>query len=272
MSKNIKFVIFPILLYNKLIDKLIFIMDKKRIGLYTKLYEYLLLLRKPFADFMYKHLKAVYDEDWWNIGVIPNVKQQFKKKMDDLDFYDLLSILISQWKEIYANINGNDNTNPNDDNYQLLFKILHLRNIVSHANENAIFIYDVHKQLSYLLDFAVLINAYEYIIVDLKNDLSKHIKEKDTNDELKREKLLDLIVKEVLYPAMTSSTLPAEGKESILRTMIILQNSKTADEIYDFFTGALQSTKGQKSYKIGKEHNLPTFEDIRDKVNEVMKG
>ena len=33
--KNIKFVIFPILLYNKLIDKLISTMDKKRIGLYT---------------------------------------------------------------------------------------------------------------------------------------------------------------------------------------------------------------------------------------------
>ena len=245
-------------------------MDKKRIGLYTKLYEYLLLLRKPFADFMYKHLKTVYDEDWWNKGVIPNVKQQFKKKMDDLDFYDLLSILISQWKDIYANITGNDNTNANDDNYQLLFKILHLRNIVSHANENAIFIYDVHKQLSYLLDFAVLINAYEYIIVDLKNDLSVYTREKDTNDERKREKLLNTIISDVLFPSMTCASLSAEAKESDLRTMTILQNMKTADEIYDFFTGALQSTKGQKSYKIGKEYNLPTFEDIRDKVNEVM--
>jgi len=245
-------------------------MDKKRIGLYTKLFEYLLILRKPFADFMYKHMKNVYDDDWWNICVLPNVKQQFKKKMDDLDFYDLLSILISRWKELYTSITGNNNDNANDDNYKLLYNILHLRNAVSHANENTIFIYDVHKQLSYLLDFAILINAYEYIIVDLKNDLLKYIKEKDTNEELKREKLLDLIVKEVLYPAMTSSTLPAEGKESILRTMIILQNSKTADEIYDFFTGALQSTKGQKSYRIGKEHNLSTFEDIRDKVNRIM--
>jgi len=249
-----------------------FEMDKKRIALYTKLYEYLLLLRKPFADFLSKHLKAVYKEDWWNICIIPNVKQQFKKKFDDLDFYDLLSILLSQWDKLYTNITGNDNTDANDDNYKLLTKILHLRNTVSHPNENSIFIYDVHKQLSFLLDFATLINAYENIIVDLKNDLSKFTKEKDTNDEYKRDKLLDLIVKEVLYPAMTSSTLPAEGKESILRTMTILQNSKTADEIYDYFTGALQSTKGQKSYKIGKEHNLPTFEDIRDKVNEIMKG
>jgi len=156
-------------------------MDKKRIGLYTKLYEYLLLLRKPFADFMYKHLKAVYDDNWWNTGIIPNIKQQFKKKMNDLDFYDLLSILISQWKELYTSITGNDNANANDDNYQMLFKILHLRNIVSHANENSIFINDVHKQLSFLLDFAILINAYECIIVDLKNDLSKYTKEKEKN-------------------------------------------------------------------------------------------
>jgi hypothetical protein len=70
-------------------------MDKKRIGLYTKLYEYLLILRKPFADFLYKHMKTIYDEDWWNVCVLPNVKQPFKKKLDDLDFYDLLRILIS---------------------------------------------------------------------------------------------------------------------------------------------------------------------------------
>ena len=76
-------------------------MDKKRVELYKLLYDYLLVLRKPFADFMYKHLKTVYDEDWWNNGVLPNVKQEFKKKLDDLDFYDLLIILINNWKELY---------------------------------------------------------------------------------------------------------------------------------------------------------------------------
>ena len=247
------------------------IMDKKRISLYTLLFEYLLLLRKPFADFMYKHMKAVYDDDWWNKCVVPNVKQQFKKKLDDLDFYDLLSILISQWKELYASITGN-NTCANDDNYQLLFKMLHLRNIVSHANENTVFINDIYKQLSYLLDFATLINAYESIIVDLKSDLSKYTQEKDTNDERKREKLLNTIITDVLFPAMTCSTLAADTKESILRTMIIIQNAKTADEIYDFYSGALQSSKGQKSYISLKEQNLITFEDIRDKINAIMNS
>jgi hypothetical protein len=245
-------------------------MDKKRIGLYTKLYEYLLILRKPFADFLYKHMKTIYDEDWWNVCVLPNVKQLFKKKLDDLDFYDLLRILINQWKNFYISITGNDDVNANDENYKLLFDMLHLRNIVSHANENSIFINDVYKQFSVLLDFATLINAYEYIIVDLKNDLSKYSKEKDTNDERKREKLLNIIISEVLFPSLTSAEIPTEKKESNLKTMIIIQNMKTADEIYDFYSGALQSSKGHKSYKIGKEYNLTTFEDIRDKINAVM--
>ena len=247
-------------------------MDKKRIELYTKLYEYLLLLRKPFADFMYKHMKTVYDEDWWNMCVLPNVKQQFKKKLDDLDFYDLLIILINKWKELYTSITGNNNDEANDDRYKLFYNILHLRNIVSHANENTIFINDVHKQLSFLLDFAVFINAYEYIIADLKNDLSKYIKEKDTNDERKKEKLLNMMITDVLFPAMTCSTLAHETKESILRTMIIIQNMKTADEIYDFYSGALQSSKGHNVYKNLKENNLTAFEDIRDKINAIISN
>ena len=245
-------------------------MDKKRINLYTLLFEYLLLLRKPLADFMYKHMKAVYDDNWWNSCVVPNIKEPFKKKMDDLDFYDLLRILINQWKELYTSITGKNNIDANDENFKLLFDILKLRNMVSHANENKLFINDIYRQLSILLNFALLINAYEYIIIDLKNDLEKYTKEKDTNDEIKREKLLDIIVTDVLFPAMTCVEFPSDAKESILRTMIILQNTKTADEIYDFYSGALQSTKGQKSYRLGKEYNLPTFEDIRDKINTVM--
>jgi len=215
-------------------------------------------------------MKTVYDEDWWNMCVLPNIKQQFKKKLDDLDFYDLLIILINKWKELYKSITGNSNDGAYDDKYKLFFNILHLRNIVSHANENTIFINDVHKQFSFLLDFAVFINAYEYIIADLKNDLSKYTKEKDTNDERKREKLLEIIIKEVLFPAMTCATLSTDTKESILRTMTIIQNMKTADEIYDFYSGALQSSKGQKSYNSLKEQNLTAFEDIRDKINAVI--
>jgi hypothetical protein len=215
-------------------------------------------------------MKTVYDENWWNNCVIPNIKEPFKKKLDDLDFYDLLRILINQWKELYTSITGNSNTKANDDNFKLLFDVLRLRNIVSHANENKVFINDVHRQLQILMDFAILINAYEYIIVDLKNDLSKYTKEKNTNDERKREKLLETIVTDVLYPAMTCSTLPIETKESILRTMAIIQNMKTADEIFDFYSGALQSTKGQKVYISCKEQKLTTFEDIRDKINAIM--
>ncbi|MCL2208959.1 MAG: hypothetical protein FWB89_02230, partial [Treponema sp.] len=174
------------------------------------------------------------------------------------------------WKELYTSITGKCNDNANDDNFKLLFDVLKLRNMVSHANENRLFINDVYRQLSILLDFSNFINAYEYIIVNLKNDLAKFTKEKDTNDERKREKLLELIISEVLFPSMTHADLPVEYKDSDLRTMIILQNMKTADEIYDFYSGALQSTKGQKSYKISKEYNLPSFEDIRDKVNSVM--
>jgi len=202
--------------------------------------------------------------------VVPNIKEPYKKKMDDLDFYDLLRILINQWKELYTSITEKSNENANDDNFKLLFNVLKLRNMVSHANENRLFINDVHRQLSVLLVFSILINAYEYILVDLKNDLEKYTKEKDTNDERKREKLLDIIIKDVLFPAMTCADLPIETKESMLKTMTIIQNTKTADEIYDFYTGALQSSKGQKSYKSLKEYNLTAFEDIRDKINAVM--
>jgi len=217
-------------------------------------------------------MKTVYDDDWWNKGVLPNVKQEFKKKLDDLDFYDLLNISLKQWKELYTSITGNNITYANDDNYQLLLKILHLRNIVSHANENIVFINDGYKQLSYLLDFAKLINAYENIISDLKSDLSKYTKEKDTNEERKREKLLEIIVADVLFPAMTCADLAADTKESILRSMIVIQNMKTPDEIYDFYSGALQSTKGQNVYKNLEEQNLTTFKDIRDKINTVINS
>jgi len=245
-------------------------MDKKRIGLYKSLFEYLLILRKPFADFLYKYMKAVYDDDWWNRCVLPNIKQPFKKKLDDLDLYDLLIILMNKWKELYPRIMNDDNSNSYDENFKLINNVLHIRNIISHANENTLFINDVHRQFSILLEFAIFINAYEYIIIDLKNDLTKSIKDKDTNDERKREKMLELIVAEVLFPAMTCVDLPSETKESILRTMTIIQNMKTADEIYDFYSGALQSSKGHKVYKNLREHELTTFEDIRDKINGVM--
>ena len=247
-------------------------MDKKRIGLYTLLYEYLLLLRKPFADFLYKHMKAVYDDEWWKLCVLPNIKEPFKIKMDDLDFYDLLRILINRWKELLPGIYDSNAIDLCDDNYRLLFDVLHLRNIVSHANENKIFINDVYRQLSILLKFSIFINAYEFIIVDLKADLAKYTKEKDTNDERKREKLLEIIVANVIFPSMTCAALSSDTKESILRTMVIIQNMKTSDEIYDFYSGALQSSKGHKVYKSCKEQNLTTFEDIRDKINVIMKG
>ena len=100
----------------------------------------------------------------------------------------------------------------------------------------------------------------------------KYTKEKDTNDERKREKLLNTIISDVLFPSMTCAGLSTEAKESNLRTMTILQSMKTSDEIYDFYTGALQSTKGHKSYMLAKEHDLTSFEDIRDKVNGIMGG
>ena len=123
-----------------------------------------------------------------------------------------------------------------------------------------------------MLKFSKFINAYEYIIIALKKDLTKYKKEKYTNDETKKEKLLEVIISKVLFSAMTCKDLSPETKTSILNTMIIIQNMKTADEIYDYYSGALQSSKGHKVYKSLKERNLTTFEDIRDKINAVMGG
>ena len=82
-------------------------MDKKRVELYSLLFKYLLVLRKPFADFLYKHMKAVYDDDWWSRCVLPNIKEPFKKKIDDLDLYDgnvkLESVTVSfptEWQSV----------------------------------------------------------------------------------------------------------------------------------------------------------------------------
>ena len=78
------------------------------------------------------------------------------------------------------------------------------------------------------------------------------------------------IVSNVIFPSMACATLSSDTKESILRKMVIIQNMKTSDEICDFCSGALQSSKGHKVYKSCKEQNLITVEGIRDKVNEAM--
>ena len=248
-------------------------MDKKRIELYKILYEYLLVIRKPFVDFLYKHMKNVNEINWWTKFVSPYVKEPYKKNLDDLDMYDLLNILISNWGELYNSINkNNEYIYVYDQNFKLINDMLFLRNIVSHANENNIFYNDIYKQLAILLNFANFINAYEYIIISLRNDLDKYKKEKYNNDEIKKENLLDVIIPEVLFKAMICTDLSTETKTSILRTTIIIKNMKTADEIYDFYTGALQSSKGHWVYKNLKEKNLTTFEDIRDKINNIMNS
>lgn len=246
-------------------------MDKKRIGLYAILYEYLLVLRKPFADFLLKHMKNICNDEWWNICVLPFIKEPYKNNIDDLDIFDLLNILLNKWNELYSSIrNIKGVVFIYDENFRVIKDMIYLRNIVSHANENNVFVSDMHKQLSTILKFAIFIGAYEYIIINLKNDLKKYKKEKNSNDDKKREELLDIINSEVLFSAMICTNLSTETKTSVLRSIIAIQNMKTADEIYDFYTGALQSSKGQWVYKSLREQNLTTFEDIRDKINAIM--
>ena len=247
-------------------------MDKKRIELYDILYNYLLVLRKPFADFLLKHMVSVYGDKWWELCVLPNLRDQFKMNLDDLDMYDLLNTLLSDWGSLYNSIKGNNEFSfVYDENFRLIYEMLILRNMVSHANENDILINDIYRQITVLRNFAVFIEAREYMIFNLNIDLEKFKKDRDFYDEIRKERLLETIHSEVLFNAMICKELPADVKASVLRSMITTQNMKTAAEIYEYYANALQSTNGHWVYKNLKERNLTTFEDIRDKVNELMR-
>ena len=260
-------------------------MNTRKLKMFVTIYENLLLLREPLIEYLSANLPRVYRENWWNESIIntfkinknDNARQKFEKDkimselinndvktLEYFDFSNLLDILIYNWKQI-----NNDYSSQN-----IFYKLKNIRNDISHPIENRLSSGKFKIYVNYILEFSKLINQEniftkklgKYVIIDKvvpKNEITK--------DE-KRGRILELVEKEIIEPALDCDNLDDETKESLTRTLIRFEIAETVDDMNAFFTGALSSTRGEQMFNILSDNNLKTFEKIRKEFNEIYES
>lgn len=260
-------------------------MNSRKLKMYITIYENILLMQEPLIEYLSFTLPTIYKENWWTESVIntfkpnknDNIKQKYEKEkvlkelinneiktLEYFDFSNLLDILIFNWKCI----------NINYVKQNLLYKLKSIRNDISHPNEFKLSSTKFKTYISYLLEFSKVINKEnlftkklgKYVLIEEvipKNEVS--------NDE-KRIKILDLIEKEIIEPALGCDNLDDVTKESLTRTLIRFDIAETIEDMNAFFQGALVSTRGEEIYNILTKYELKTFENIRKDFNKIYNS
>ena len=251
-------------------------MNPKTIKEYTILFQYLLLLKEPTYIFLVQVFQHLSPSRWWEEYIRPVLQLETKDNFKYLDISDLLNVMKVNWVIIFSYLDKRFNRNKYENKYKLVSKIHQIRTIIAHANEidmsPAIFI----DSLSYLLDYAKLIKTDKALIEKLEYDLLKYRsalpkEPPEINDEkLLMEKILAVIENKVLFKALSCETLPPDIKLSIDRTILRLRSMRTLDDLKGFFTGSLQSDRGQTVQKELHRNGLPGFEDIKDEIYAIV--
>ncbi|AEF82739.1 Swt1 family HEPN domain-containing protein [Leadbettera azotonutricia] len=247
-------------------------MKKSEIVMYTKLYQYLLMLKDPLYVFISQILQHLSPDLWWEKYIVPYIEEKYNKDYKHLDFLDLINVLSHNWQPIKGFIKKNYSI-PGCDRYVYVITDMHyIRNFVSHTRETNMSPYKYTKHLTTILDFAEFINAGEKIISALEKEVQKTNQDYtftvfDTESNVNREELINFIEKKVLSKAIEQGeVLDPSIKESLIRTIIRIKNMKTTDEILSFFNGALKSARGQRVRDELHSHGLKSFEDIAEEI------
>jgi len=236
------------------------------IRILQKTYEMLYVLSKPVNKYLKKRLPEISTnwkkdciEDVLKVELKDGSSRYEEKSINQLDIYYLLKILLTNknWNRLKEKF-------PMDplyttDNKTFLTEIKNLRNTVAHPTIKDYTNADFNNWKNKIERAAELFNSD---LGTLLHDL--HFQEK--------QKLLLLIEKKVISPALNCTTLDRKTKSKVKNTEYRLEIQETAEGIIDFFEDALRATGGKKIRDTLHKNNLTAFEDISDEIFKLYYG
>ena len=250
-------------------------MKQETLKEYTILYQYLLHLKEPTYIFLIQALQHLSPSNWWEDFIERILEDEKKENFKYLDIADLLNVLKVNWDAIFKYIDTTYFRFKYDNEYKMVNRIHHVRNIVAHANESEMSPFTFVDALSDLFDYAKLLQAPVGLCRKLQTDLIKHSAElckkirPKNNDEELRKRLIGTIEDRVLLKAKSCDTLASDIRLSIDRTVMRINSMKTSEEIVGFFNGAIQSERGQIVQLALHDSGLLGFQDIREEIHSI---
>jgi len=226
-----------------------------------ELFENLLALGRPLADMLAETLPAVGGSGWWKNCVAGKMKDDDlrivldggKTALSELDISILLKVLIRNWNELAA-LDGRRFSARKKD---LVRAVRDIRNDTMHLTGDRAARIDFGSAFDTISRFAAFLGA------DMANSVERLYEARSgEEDVIRKEELYALINSRILEPAMTSTLLDSDIKESVEDTRKRLQAKSTPKEIYDFFYDALSARRGRQIYNALKDADLLSFEDI----------
>lgn len=238
------------------------------INVLQKTYENLYVARIPLLEFLQNRLPVISSQ--WKIDCIDrilytddNLTIQQKNKLNterkdisQFDIYYLLQVLLEKnnWnllKEFFPE----DAYYFDNKNKELYYEVRNIRCTVMHPS-----------LLEYNYEDYI---RWENIISNFVDVFSPNKSLQELRREyhqIEKEKLLNLILINVINPALASDNLSEDIKLRIINTKDRLEKQNTAEGIIAFFTDALDSLAGKEIAQILEINDLKSFEKIKDEI------
>ncbi len=224
-------------------------------------YENLYALTRPLGNFLEEELKNISPKYWRDDYVTSllqrkGVADKEWERLYEIDTYYLLELLRINWREFRTKSNTDFFSK---DNWELFvnkrngFSILNIRNVISHPES-----WDYTTD-----DFNNWKTSFEQAAEQLGTSLPELLY--DLHEPEKR-RILNIILDNVINPALNCSTLPKEIKKRIVGTKERLEVQNTAAGIIAFFTDALRAKGGKEIYEELSKNGLQSFETIQQKI------
>lgn len=232
-----------------------------------ELLEQIYSLSEPFSSFVEDQLSQLSPQDWWQHCVINKINERYShfqynkvlNTISDLDLSQKIQVLFDNWYQLY-NHSPSFHIKYTHNNKELLKYVRDIRNEIAHQDY-----YSGNNFERFKKDCELLSKFATFINTDIETCLTNMHKKEKT-------KILSLITKKVLEPALNCKTLDDKTKASVLDTYRRLESSTRAREIVDFFYSALKGIRGKEVCSNLHASHLLAFEDIKEEINYLYFG
>lgn len=221
-------------------------------------YELLYALSFPMGRYLDSHMPKL-NSNWFQEKFLASEKstKQFEGKTcaSDLDIYFQAKLFKNYWYALQG-LYPEEYKFYNGKNLKLINEIQDIRNNIMHVDHNNYTYTDFLGFQKKINEAAILFNTtIDVLMIELHNE--------------EKNKLLNIIKREVLEPAIAYQDLNDDIKASVKDTLNRLSSKSSAREIHDFFKDALNAKKGKEVYAELKKCELKGFEDIINLIDEA---
>jgi len=258
-----------------------------KIRMIGELNECLFKLREPFANFLIRVIKPIFNDSNWEKNIFIELeknnnykkilKQNNMKSINDLDISLLLNIFLNN----FSNLRNYYNTLKKREHYQyfgkfndnyLVKSIIEHRRIIAHPNGKNINIEIMKSIIDDFINFGNYIDIEKDILRSIELLKSKYSKyQHNTEEEKTKIERIIFIENKVIRNALNNEMLDDDIKDSILMTLFRLKTKKTSKEIDEFFIGAQEiSPRGKEIRDALRALKLNAFEDIRKEYESLF--